>query len=75
MNISWNHEKVGFVRAAIAQIPLWKSHFRYRRLQAFIRSVPIRLQAMAVSTSVRLMNMVGCWFGTMPVCDGACGLA
>ena len=29
----------------------------------------------AVATSVGAMNMVGCWFGAMPCCHGAGGLA
>jgi MFS superfamily sulfate permease-like transporter len=28
-----------------------------------------------VATSVGLMNLVGCWFGAMPMCHGAGGLA
>ncbi|KAI1502567.1 hypothetical protein F5X99DRAFT_152607 [Biscogniauxia marginata] len=29
----------------------------------------------ALGTSVALMNLLGCWFGAMPVCHGAGGLA
>lgn len=29
----------------------------------------------SVSVSVGVMNLVGCWFGAMPVCHGAGGLA
>lgn len=28
-----------------------------------------------VATSVGLMNLTGCWFGAMPTCHGAGGLA
>ncbi|KMZ75377.1 hypothetical protein ZOSMA_115G00130 [Zostera marina] len=34
-----------------------------------------QMSAMAVSTNAGLMNLVGCWFGAMPVCHGAGGLA
>ncbi|KAF2297593.1 hypothetical protein GH714_000093 [Hevea brasiliensis] len=33
------------------------------------------LSATKVSVSVGVMNLVGCWFGAMPVCHGAGGLA
>lgn len=33
------------------------------------------MSATSVSVSVGAMNLVGCWFGAMPVCHGAGGLA
>ncbi|KAG2259025.1 hypothetical protein Bca52824_078319 [Brassica carinata] len=34
-----------------------------------------KFSATSVSMTVGLMNMVGCWFGAMPTCHGAGGLA
>ncbi|KMZ65727.1 putative Sulfate transporter [Zostera marina] len=76
VNITWEDWKIGFVRAAIPQIPLsiLNSVIAVCKLSSDL--FPERqMSAMAVSTSVGLMNLVGCWFGAMPVCHGAGGLA
>ncbi|XP_052174403.1 molybdate transporter 2-like [Diospyros lotus] len=68
--------KIGFFRAAIPQIPLsvLNSVIAVCKLSADL--FPEReVSATAVSVSVGAMNLVGCWFGAMPVCHGAGGLA
>ncbi|GFZ11822.1 sulfate transmembrane transporter [Actinidia rufa] len=76
MKITWEDWKIGFVRAAIPQIPLsiLNSVIAVCKLSADL--FPDReVSATAVSVSVGAMNLVGCWFGAMPVCHGAGGLA
>ncbi|KAI3437245.1 uncharacterized protein J3R85_005693 [Psidium guajava] len=76
LNITWDDWKSGFLRAAIPQIPLsiLNSVIAVCKLSADL--FPDReLSATSVSISVGIMNFVGCWFGAMPVCHGAGGLA
>ncbi|KAK9101874.1 hypothetical protein Sjap_019128 [Stephania japonica] len=76
VKITWEDWKVGFVRAAIPQIPLsvLNSVIAVCKLSADL--FPDReVSATSVSVSVGLMNLVGCWFGAMPCCHGAGGLA
>lgn len=76
LRITWEDWKIGFVRAAIPQIPLsiLNSVIAVCKLSADL--FPDReVSAMTVSVSVGIMNFVGCWFGAMPVCHGAGGLA
>ncbi|KAH7278771.1 hypothetical protein KP509_38G055500 [Ceratopteris richardii] len=78
VRISAHDWKTGFVQAAVPQIPLSVlnsvvavcklSHDLFPERQAQVTPT-------FVSTSVGLMNLVGCWFGAMPVCHGAGGLA
>lgn len=71
-----NDWKIGFLRAAIPQIPLsvLNSVIAVCKLSADL--FPEReVSATSVSISVGAMNLVGCWFGAMPVCHGAGGLA
>ncbi|XP_042482692.1 molybdate transporter 2-like [Macadamia integrifolia] len=76
VKISWEDWKIGFVRAAIPQIPLsvLNSVIAVCKLSADLFPEK-EVSAMAVSVSVGAMNLVGCWFGAMPVCHGAGGLA
>ncbi|XP_039117301.1 molybdate transporter 2 [Dioscorea cayenensis subsp. rotundata] len=76
VKISWQDWKTGFIRAAIPQIPLsvLNSVIAVCKLSADLFP-DRRVTARSVSVSVGLMNMVGCWFGAMPVCHGAGGLA
>ncbi|XP_057454230.1 molybdate transporter 2 [Lotus japonicus] len=74
--ITWEDLKIGFVRAAIPQIPLsiLNSVIAVCKLSGDL--FPDReASAMKVSVSVGLVNFVGCWFGAMPCCHGAGGLA
>ncbi|KAL2338112.1 hypothetical protein Fmac_012558 [Flemingia macrophylla] len=76
VKITWEDFKVGFVSAAIPQIPLsvLNSVIAVCKLSGDL--FPDReASAMHVSVSVGLMNFVGCWFGAMPCCHGAGGLA
>ncbi|PNX96257.1 molybdate transporter 1-like protein [Trifolium pratense] len=76
VRITWDDFKVGFVRAAIPQIPLsiLNSVIAVCKLSGDL--FPDReASAMKVAVSVGVMNFVGCWFGAMPCCHGAGGLA
>ncbi|XP_027344634.1 molybdate transporter 2 [Abrus precatorius] len=76
VKISWEDLKIGFFRAAIPQIPLsvLNSVIAVCKLSGDL--FPEReASAMHVSVSVGIMNFVGCWFGAMPCCHGAGGLA
>lgn len=76
LRITWEDWKIGFVRAAIPQIPLsiLNSVIAVCKLSGDL--FPEReVSATSVSISVGVMNFVGCWFGAMPVCHGAGGLA
>ncbi|PIA65394.1 hypothetical protein AQUCO_00100699v1 [Aquilegia coerulea] len=76
VKITWEDWKIGFVRAAIPQIPLsvLNSVIAVCKLSADL--FPEKdVSATAVSVSVGIMNLVGCWFGAMPCCHGAGGLA
>lgn len=68
--------KVGFLRGAIPQIPLsiLNSVVAVCKLSGDLFPDQ-EVSAAAVSVSVGLMNWAGCWFGAMPVCHGAGGLA
>lgn len=74
IKITWEDLKIGFVSAAIPQIPLsvLNSVIAVCKLSGDL--FPEReASAMHVSVSVGLMNFVGCWFGAMPCTSG--GLA
>lgn len=74
--MTWQDFRIGFVRGAIPQIPLsiLNSVIAVCKLSGDL--FPEReASAMKVSVSVGVMNFVGCWFGAMPCCHGAGGLA
>lgn len=76
LTITWEDWKIGFIRAAIPQIPLsiLNSVIAVCKLSGDL--FPNReISATSVSISVGLMNLTGSWFGAMPVCHGAGGLA
>ncbi|KAH9290450.1 hypothetical protein KI387_034567 [Taxus chinensis] len=76
VSISRNDWKVGFVRAAIPQIPLSVLNSVIAVCKLSNDLFPLKeVTATSVSASVGVMNLVGCWFGAMPVCHGAGGLA
>jgi MFS superfamily sulfate permease-like transporter len=76
VNLSWNNFLNGTLKAAIPQVPLTTlnsviavcalSWDLFPKKGAGIREVSI---------SVGLMNLIGCWFGAMPMCHGSGGLA
>ncbi|GLT71681.1 hypothetical protein SLA2020_436800 [Shorea laevis] len=76
LKITWEDWKIGFLRGAIPQIPLsiLNSVIAVCKLSGDL--FPDReVSAAKVSVSVGIMNLIGCWFGAMPVCHGAGGLA
>ncbi|CAN4088895.1 unnamed protein product [Withania somnifera] len=76
LKITWEDWKIGFLRGAIPQIPLsvLNSVIAVCKLSADLFPEK-EVSATRVSVSVGLMNLVGCWFGAMPCCHGAGGLA
>ena len=68
--------RLGAVKGAIPQVPLTLLN-SVVAVCALSRSLfPNRgASARKVSVSVGLMNIIGCWFGAMPMCHGAGGLA
>ena len=66
----------GTIKAAIPQIPLTTLN-SVIAVCALSRDLFPKNGAgtREVSISVGLMNLVGCWFGAMPMCHGAGGLA
>ncbi|CAE5964802.1 unnamed protein product [Arabidopsis arenosa] len=75
LRISWDDWKIGFVRAAIPQIPLSVLNSVIAVCKLSNDLFDKELSATTVSISVGVMNLIGCWFGAMPVCHGAGGLA
>jgi MFS superfamily sulfate permease-like transporter len=76
IHLSLNDFETGFLKAGLPQIPLTtlNSVVAVCALASdlFPRQ-PTRPRTVAVSVGV--MNLVGCWFGAMPMCHGAGGLA
>lgn len=69
--------RVGAIDAGLGQIPLTtlNSIFAVSFLSAdLLPKVPAPTPT-AMGLSVMTMNLVGCWFGAMPVCHGSGGLA
>ncbi|XP_071710292.1 molybdate transporter 2 [Rutidosis leptorrhynchoides] len=76
LTITWDDFKTGFIRGAVPQIPLSVLNSVIAVCKLSNDLFPDREASVtAVSVSVGLMNLVGCWFGAMPVCHGAGGLA
>ncbi|XP_057968678.1 molybdate transporter 2-like [Malania oleifera] len=76
MKITWKDWKIGFLEAAIPQIPLTILNSVIAVCKLSSDLFPEReVSATTVSVSVGAMNWIGCWFGAMPVCHGAGGLA
>ncbi|CAM6018934.1 unnamed protein product [Sphagnum balticum] len=76
VRISREDWKIGFVRAAIPQIPLSILNSVIAVCKLSNDLFPSKdVSPFKVSVSVGLMNLVGCWWGAMPVCHGAGGLA
>ncbi len=67
---------VATLRAAIPQIPLTTLNSVIAVCALSRELFPGKVAGTRkVATSVGLMNLVGCWFGAMPMCHGAGGLA
>ncbi|XWS70808.1 hypothetical protein CRYUN_Cryun03dG0080900 [Craigia yunnanensis] len=68
--------KEGFIKGTIPQLPLSVLNSVIAVCKLSSDLFPGReFSAASLSVSVGLMNLVGCWFGAMPCCHGAGGLA
>ncbi|PAN29451.1 hypothetical protein PAHAL_5G227300 [Panicum hallii] len=77
VKITWDDFKTGFWEGAVPQLPLsvLNSVIAVCKLSSDLFPERAELSPARVSVSVGLMNFVGCWFGAMPCCHGAGGLA
>jgi MFS superfamily sulfate permease-like transporter len=68
--------KDGFLNAGLGQLPLTALN-SVIALCALIHDLfpDNQTSTSGVAMSVGLMNLIGCWFGAMPVCHGSGGLA
>jgi MFS superfamily sulfate permease-like transporter len=68
--------RTGILRAGLPQLPLTTLNSVISVCQLATQLFPDRpAKPGEVATSVGMMNLVGCWFGAMPSCHGAGGLA
>ncbi|XP_010241119.1 PREDICTED: molybdate transporter 1 [Nelumbo nucifera] len=68
--------KQGFIKGTVPQLPLSVLNSVIAVCKMSSDLFPGKdFSATSVSVSVGLMNLVGCWFGAMPCCHGAGGLA
>ncbi|CAK0785198.1 hypothetical protein CVIRNUC_008404 [Coccomyxa viridis] len=73
---TWEEWKKGVILTGIPQLPVTTLNSVVAVCQLSADLFPARpAQPVLVSVSVGLMNMVGAWFGAMPCCHGAGGLA
>jgi MFS superfamily sulfate permease-like transporter len=73
---AWSDYLTSFGRAALPQIPLTTLNSVIAVCALSVDLFPDRPAApRRVAVSVGLMNLVGVWFGAMPMCHGAGGLA
>ncbi len=78
--LSWTDIWQGFLKAGLAQLPLTTLNSVIAVValnnERLFRDDPSRhVSRRSVSASVGMMNIVGLWFGAMPLCHGAGGLA
>lgn len=68
--------KQGFIKGTIPQLPLSVLNSVIAVCKLSSDLFPGKdFSATSVSVTVGIMNLVGCWFGAMPCCHGAGGLA
>lgn len=68
--------RTGILQAGLPQLPLTLLNSVISVTQLSNEWFPDRYtRPGSIATSVGLMNLVGCWFGAMPSCHGAGGLA
>ncbi|KAK9273426.1 hypothetical protein L1049_018236 [Liquidambar formosana] len=68
--------KEGFIKGTIPQLPLSVLNSVIAVCKLSSDLFPEKYSSVtSVSVTVGLMNLVGCWFGAMPSCHGAGGLA
>ncbi|XP_010095500.2 molybdate transporter 1 [Morus notabilis] len=77
VKISKSAWKDGFIKGTIPQLPLsiLNSVVAVCKLSSDLFPGRGEFSATSLSVTVGLMNVVGCWFGAMPSCHGAGGLA
>ncbi|XP_022881553.1 LOW QUALITY PROTEIN: molybdate transporter 1 [Olea europaea var. sylvestris] len=76
VKISKHSWKEGFVKGTIPQLPLSILNSVVAVCKLSTDLFPDKdVSATSVSMTVGLMNLIGCWFGAMPCCHGAGGLA
>ncbi|KAH6783750.1 molybdate transporter 1 [Perilla frutescens var. hirtella] len=76
IKISKHAWKEGFIKGAIPQLPLSILNSVIAVCKLSNDLFPDKeVSATSVSITVGLMNLIGCWFGAMPCCHGAGGLA
>jgi hypothetical protein len=76
VKISKHAWKEGFIKGTIPQLPLSVLNSVIAVCKLSLDLFPGKdLSATSLSVTVGLMNMIGCWFGAMPSCHGAGGLA
>jgi MFS superfamily sulfate permease-like transporter len=74
--LAWSDFVTAFPRAALPQIPLTTLNSVIAVCALSADLFPDRrAEPRKVAVSVGLMNLVACWFGGMPMCHGAGGLA
>ncbi|XP_075508322.1 molybdate transporter 1-like [Primulina tabacum] len=76
VKISKHSWKEGFIKGTIPQLPLSVLNSVIAVCKLSTDLFPDKdVSATSVSMTVGLMNLVGCWFGGLPCCHGAGGLA
>lgn len=76
VKISKHAWKEGFIKGTIPQLPLSILNSVIAVCKLSTDLFPEKeISATSISVTVGLMNLVGCWFGGMPCCHGAGGLA
>ncbi|XP_076943577.1 molybdate transporter 1-like [Bidens hawaiensis] len=76
VKISKSAWKKGFVKGTIPQLPLSILNSVIAVCKLSTDLFPDKnVTVTSVSRTVGLMNLIGCWFGAMPCCHGAGGLA
>ncbi|KAJ9702443.1 hypothetical protein PVL29_004263 [Vitis rotundifolia] len=76
VKISKHAWKEGFIKGTIPQLPLSLLNSVIAVCKLSSDLFPEKYCSVtSVSVTVGLMNLVGCWFGAMPCCHGAGGLA
>jgi len=75
-DFTWESAGAAVVRGAIPQLPLTALNSVVSVCDLSEELFPDRAaKPRGVATSVGMMNIVGCWFGALPSCHGAGGLA
>jgi len=76
VRLTWEDFRIGFWRAAVPQIPLTTLNSVIAVCALSVDLFPDRpARPRRVALSVGLMNLTAGWFGAMPMCHGAGGLA